>query len=108
MLVPGLADASCYSFESYDFPGYYLRHSSFRIVLNQNTGGLFADDATFCAQPGNNGKGVTWRSFGYFGRELRNYQGAVWIGFDGGFAAQDTPMGYADDTSWLTEAPLAP
>jgi hypothetical protein len=47
-VVPGLADASCVSFQSRDEPGRYLRHASFRIWADLNDGSsLFAFDATF-------------------------------------------------------------
>lgn len=39
--------ASYVSFQSVNFPGYYLRHSGFRCLLNQNTGGPFNDDSSF-------------------------------------------------------------
>lgn len=35
------------SFQSVNFPGYYFRHSGFRGLLNQNTGGPFNDDSSF-------------------------------------------------------------
>lgn len=36
------------SFQATNFPGYYLRHSSFRCYLHQNTsGGPFNDDSSF-------------------------------------------------------------
>ena len=28
----GLAEGSCYAFESLNFPGYYLRHADFRVL----------------------------------------------------------------------------
>jgi hypothetical protein len=49
----GLADPSCYSLESRNYAGGYLRHAAFRVRLaaNENTE-LFRHDATFCAGPG--------------------------------------------------------
>jgi hypothetical protein len=48
-VVPGLANASgSVSFESVNFPGYYLRHYAFDFVLAANDGtSTFAGDATF-------------------------------------------------------------
>jgi hypothetical protein len=46
--VPGLADPTGISFESVNYPGYYIRHSNFELVLNQRVNtSLFNDDATF-------------------------------------------------------------
>ena len=54
----GLADSSCYSFESRNFPGHFLRHSQFRLRKDPNDGtALFAQDATFCADAGRFGSG---------------------------------------------------
>ncbi len=48
---PGLAGA-CVSFESRNFPGFYLRHENSRVKLMQfvNTT-LYRADATFCERP---------------------------------------------------------
>lgn len=53
-IVPGLADSSCYSFESINYPGMYLRHSSSRIFLHRIENGdtLGMADATFRVVPG--------------------------------------------------------
>lgn len=49
ILVPGLADSDGYiSFESVNYPGYYLRHYSFNMIVEKNDGtSTFAGDATF-------------------------------------------------------------
>lgn len=47
-IVPGLADATGVSFQSVNFPTYYLRQSSYNIVLNANDNSTtFKNDATF-------------------------------------------------------------
>jgi hypothetical protein len=47
-IVPGLA-GKCRSFESVNYPGYFLRHQDFRLKLAKQTDDqLFKDDATFC------------------------------------------------------------
>ncbi|KAM3547496.1 hypothetical protein ARSEF4850_009991 [Beauveria asiatica] len=52
----GLGSADCYSSESDERPGSFIRHSSNRLVVNANDGKkLFAEDATFCIQAGVNG-----------------------------------------------------
>ena len=61
-IVPGLADASGVSFESVNFPGQYLRHASFNLVLNQNDNtSNFKADATFYKVAGLADAG--WSSF---------------------------------------------
>ncbi|MHA4867231.1 AbfB domain-containing protein [Duganella sp. PWIR1] len=54
-IVPGLADASgdYVSFQSISNPGYYLRQSSYNLILSQSDNTLnFALDATFKKVPG--------------------------------------------------------
>jgi hypothetical protein len=46
----GLA-GKCISLESVNFPGHYLRHQNFWIVLSKNDSSpLFKEDATFCTK----------------------------------------------------------
>jgi len=107
-LVPGLADRSCYSFESVNFPGYYLRHYNFQVVLNgKDDSSLYAEDATFCATAGHNGKGVSWQAYAYEDHYLRQLGGNVYIGADGGPRVGDAAAGWVDDTSWQPTAPWA-
>jgi hypothetical protein len=66
----GLAESSCYSFESVNYPGKYLRHSSFRLRIDAGDGTTtFQQDATFCAQSAlNGGSGnVSLESYNYPG-----------------------------------------
>jgi alpha-L-arabinofuranosidase len=107
-LVPGLADDSCYSFEAVNFPGYYLRHYNFQVVLNKSDGSpLFGQDATFCATTGHNGQGVSWQAYAYEDHYLRHYSGNVYIGADGGPRVGDAASSWADDTSWRRIGPWA-
>jgi len=108
-IVPGLADASCYSFESRNYPGQYLRHSNYRIRKDPNDGSmLFKQDATFCAQPGLSGTGVSFRSYNYPDRYIRHMNMEVWISSDGGPNAWDNPNSYVQDVSWSIVAPWKP
>ena len=107
-VVPGLADASCSSFESSDVPGSYLRHADFRVRLDANNGTpLFAADATFCAQPGNAGAGVSWQSYNFGGSYLRHYGNEMWLASNGGSRPSDSGAEWAVDTSWLVTDPWA-
>jgi hypothetical protein len=107
-LVAGLAEPSCYSFESRNFPGHYLRHNSSRLRKDARDGSaLFDQDATFCAQPGLSGTGVSFESFNYPGRYLRHYGAEVWTA--SGFGTTwDSAAGFNADASWNIAAPWAP
>ncbi|WP_045739616.1 AbfB domain-containing protein [Actinoplanes rectilineatus] len=104
----GLADSSCYSFESVNYPGQYLRHASSRIRLAApDSSALFAADATFCTRPGLSGAGVTFESYNFPGRFLRHFDAQAWIaaGTGSGF---DRPLTLTADSSWNVAAPWAP
>lgn len=104
---PGLADPSCYSLESRNIPGNYLRHSAFRVRLNANDNtDLFRRDATFCAQQGTGG--VRLASINELGTSVRHYAEEVWVASNSGAHTYDNPTMYAEDTSWAVSPPLAP
>ena len=108
-LVTGLADSSCYSFVAYNSPGVYLRHQGFRIKANVNDGSsLFASDATFCARAGSMPNTVTWIAYGYPDHALRMLAQDAWVASDRGDVLSDSAINYANDTSWVLSAPLAP
>ncbi|MEU1848606.1 glycoside hydrolase family 43 protein [Streptomyces sp. NPDC019990] len=72
---PGLASSGTVSFESVNFPGYFLRHSSndFQLVRNDGTA-QFAADATFRQVAGL--ADSTWSSFQSYNhpdRYIRHY-----------------------------------
>ncbi|HYQ68716.1 AbfB domain-containing protein [Actinophytocola sp.] len=102
----GLADPSCYSLESRNFPNSYLRHQNFRLRLsaNENTD-LFRRDATFCAQPGTGG--VRLASINELGTNVRHYAEEVWVASNSGTHAYDNPSSYGQDVSWAVSAPLS-
>jgi hypothetical protein len=74
-LRPGLAGCGTVSFESVNFPGYFLRHSGFDFQLAYNDGTTrFAADATFRQVAGL--ADSTWSSFqsyNYPDRYIRHY-----------------------------------
>ena len=91
----GLADAACISFESKNYPGYYLRHAGFRIRLNQNdNSALYRDDATFCQRAGLAGRGNSYESKNYPGRYLRARGTELWVD------PQATDSTYANSASF--------
>ncbi|WP_093621945.1 AbfB domain-containing protein [Actinoplanes philippinensis] len=75
-IVPGLANSSGYvSFESVNYPGYYLRHYAYDGQLAANDGtATFAADATFKQVAGlADSSWVSFQSYNYPTRYLRHY-----------------------------------
>ncbi|MET0496361.1 MAG: AbfB domain-containing protein, partial [Actinoplanes sp.] len=105
----GLADSTCYTFESVNYPGRFLRHAAYRLQTATNDGTTtFQQDATFCAQPGlNGGSGnVSLESFNYQGYYWRHYAEAVYIATNGGGNTWDNPGGFNADATWNNATPL--
>jgi hypothetical protein len=90
---PGLSNSGCYSFESRNFPGQYLRQRDLRIYKEANAGGTFAADATFCTHPGLSGGGTSLESAARPGYYLRHRNSEVWLD-------TDTGGSYRDDATW--------
>jgi hypothetical protein len=104
----GLADNTCVSFESENYPGDFLRHSNYRIYRQSDDGGqLFADDATFCPEAGKSGQGTSFRSHNYPDHYIRHYNATVYIASDGGPNAWDTATLWPDDVTWAVGQPWA-
>lgn len=98
----GLGNRECYSFESKDTPGTFLRHSQFQLYANANDGGKqFREDATFCLQAGLNGKGNSIRSWNYPTHYFRHYRGVGYLARNGGQRDADTTNLFNDDVSWI-------
>jgi hypothetical protein len=107
-LVPGLAESSCYSFESRNYPGSYLRHFNSRVRRDTSDGStVFQQDATFCAQPGLAGTGVSFESFNFPGRYLRHATSEVWTASGVG-TGWDSPTSFNADASWNVAPAWAP
>ncbi|MFJ4467888.1 AbfB domain-containing protein [Streptomyces sp. NPDC089424] len=106
-IVPGLADSSCYSFESRNYPGEYLRHREYRVYKEGGSGDLFRADATFCPVRGANG-GVRLSAYNFPEQYLRHYDAQLWLATPGGTHTWDTPALFTEDTTWTVEAPWAP
>ncbi|PTB62738.1 carbohydrate-binding module family 42 protein [Trichoderma citrinoviride] len=104
----GLANNACFSFESRDTSGSYIRHSNFGLVLNANDGSqLFAEDATFCTQAGLNGQGNSIRSWSYPTRYFRHYNNTLYIASNGGVHTFDATAAFNDDVSFVASAAFA-
>ena len=101
----GLADPACYSFESRNFPGHYLRHANFRVRKDLHDGSdLFRQDATFCAREGQGGGGTTFESRNMPGYYLRHASDEVYIARNGGPNPWDNPASFAADVTWAITA----
>ncbi|RDU96155.1 alpha-L-arabinofuranosidase B [Trinickia dinghuensis] len=109
ILRAGLADTSCYSFESRDYPGEFMRHFDFHVYRQPMDGTeQFREDATFCAEPGKDGQGTSFSSYNYPTRYLRHYNNTLYISSDGGPNDFDAANLWTYDVSWLVTAPWAP
>ncbi|WP_327636175.1 AbfB domain-containing protein [Kribbella sp. NBC_00482] len=105
----GLAESSCYSLESLNFPGQYLRHSNYRLQNAPNDGtDTFRKDATFCAQPPRAGGAgnVSLQSINYPTYYVRHASELVYIATVGGANAWDGGGSYDADTTWANQPGL--
>ena len=107
-VVRGLADANCYSLESVNYPGSFLRHRDFRIRLERNNSNpVFKQDATWCVRDGLSGTGLTFESKNFPGSYLRHYNGQLWLARKGGSNAFDNANTFEQDVSWNLADPWA-
>ena len=104
----GLANSSCISFESANNSGQYLRHYAFELYLNSNDNSTqFAQDATFCPQPGVNGQGYSFYALMYSDRYIRHYAYTVYAASDGGSNTFDSATLWTSDVTWALASPWA-
>ena len=106
----GLADNSCVSFESRNNPGDFLRHQNFALHVQPFDGtALNRSDATFCPQPGKDGKGNSFHALAYPTKYIRHYDGKVYIAGDGDDSNPwDTKSLWTDDVSFIVSPPWSP
>ncbi|GAA3453230.1 alpha-L-arabinofuranosidase B [Dactylosporangium matsuzakiense] len=105
----GLANSSCYSFESRNTSGQYLRHYNYQISLQASDGSdIFKQDATFCTETGKNGQGTSFRSLNFADRYIRHYSNNVYIASNGGSNTWDATGLWADDVSWVVSGAWTP
>ncbi|KAI1322475.1 arabinofuranosidase B [Xylariaceae sp. FL0255] len=98
----GLGNSACYSFESVDTPGSYIRHSNYELMVNAPDGSkLFTEDATFCTQEGVSGTGNSIRSWSYPARMWRHYNAILYIAGNGGPFVWDNPNVYNNDVTFI-------
>ncbi|KAF7861877.1 hypothetical protein EAF04_007759 [Stromatinia cepivora] len=98
----GLGNSACFSFESNDTPGSYIRHHNFGLLLNANDGSKqFSEDATFCPQAGLNGQGNSIRAWSYPTRYFRHYNNVLYAASNGGVDTFDATASFNDDVSFV-------
>ena len=100
----GLADGACYSFESADWPGRYLRHQSFALRMDLPDGSAaFNGDATFCPRAPLNGRATG----GAVSLESKNYPGYFLrhANFVMGIAPNDGTALFSGDATFLPVNP---
>ncbi|CAH0034061.1 unnamed protein product [Clonostachys rhizophaga] len=104
----GLGNSACFSFESVDTPGSYIRHSDFTLYVNANDNSKqFKEDATFCPQSGISGQGSSIRSWNYPTRYIRHYSNAGYIASNDGVHTWDSVTLFNDDVSWVISSSFA-
>jgi hypothetical protein len=100
-VVAGLANSACFSFESVDTPGSYIRHYNYKLVVNANEGTKqFNEDATFCSQSGLEGDGTSIRSWSYPIRYFRHYSNVLYAASNGGPETFDATSEFDYDVTW--------
>lgn len=106
----GLADSACVSFESKSSPGDFLRHQNAVLRMQPFDGtALNRSDATFCPEPGKNGKGNSFHAMNYPAKYIRHYYGKVYAAGDGDDKNPwDTKALWSDDVSFVVGPPWSP
>ncbi|KAJ6111410.1 alpha-N-arabinofuranosidase B [Penicillium sp. IBT 18751x] len=104
----GLGNSGCYSFESVDTPGSYIRHYNFELLVEANDSTKqFYEDATFCPMAGLNAGGSSIRSWSYPTRFFRHYNNVLYIASEGGVDTFDATASYNADVTWVISAGFA-
>ncbi|KAF7553537.1 hypothetical protein G7Z17_g3544 [Cylindrodendrum hubeiense] len=104
----GLGNSACFSFESVDTPGSYIRHYDFALLLNAGDGTKqFNEDATFCPQAALAGAGNSIRSWSYPTRYFRHYNNVLYAASNGGVHTFDLATSFNDDVTWVISAGFA-
>jgi hypothetical protein len=103
----GLSNPACYSFESVNPAGQYLRHASSRVILSADDGtALMRADATWCARIGITGNGVSFESVNFPGRYMRHRNAQLWLSTGTGYGTdQDSAISFANDATWTVANP---
>jgi hypothetical protein len=102
----GLADPNCFSLESAQFAGSYLRQNNLHVELDANDGTTaFKNDATWCARAGNNGSGVSLEPKSQPGRFLRHFGAEVYAANNSSANEFDHDWLFKEDSTWTVADP---
>lgn len=109
VVEPGLAKASCVSFEASGDPGSYLNSTDFALGVSPDDGSSdFARGATFCPRSVGGTRGTVFQSDAYPGMYIRQYEQRVYVASDGGTSNWDVFLGWSLDTGWAVTIPWMP
>ena len=99
----GLANSDCYSFESTNTPGSFLRHRQYKLQVAANDGSKqLREDATFCTEAGLGKTGtIALRSWGFPTRYFRHHDSILYIASQGGVHEFDQTRAFIDDISFV-------
>jgi hypothetical protein len=104
----GLANGGCFSFESKDTPGSFMRHYNWELRVNALDGTKqFREDATFCPQAGLNGQGTSIRAWSFPTRYIRHYDNVGYTASNGGVHTYDAADSFHNDVSWVISTSFA-
>ncbi|MDT8914737.1 AbfB domain-containing protein [Amycolatopsis sp. PS_44_ISF1] len=102
----GLADANCFSLESTQLAGSYLRTDGDVVKLAASDGGTpFKNDATWCSSPGQSGSGVSLESYSHRGHFLRHWGGQVYAATSADDAGYNASRLFKEDITWSVVDP---
>jgi alpha-amylase len=102
-VVAGLADPACYSLQSANVGGQYLRHANSRLRIDPYTNtDAFKNDATFCAKAGLDGGAgtISLAAKNFPNSYLRHRNAEIWLD-----PSSDT-AGFRADASWAPTLPF--
>ena len=111
-IVPGLAGSGTVSFESVEYPGYFLRHFDWKVYLNANNGtdGNYTHDASFYPRQGLADQSKwSFESSNNAGKYLRhcNFKLVVQALDSSDLDCSSDPAVGAQDATFSATAPLA-
>ncbi|MFE3171728.1 AbfB domain-containing protein [Amycolatopsis sp. NPDC059090] len=102
----GMADPNCFSLESAQFAGSFLRTDGDVVKLAASDGGTpFKNDATWCSKPGKSGPGISLESYAHRGHFLRHWGGQVYSATSTDDANYNSSRLYPEDTTWSVVDP---
>ncbi|OAQ69621.1 alpha-N-arabinofuranosidase precursor [Pochonia chlamydosporia 170] len=105
----GLGFDGCFSFESVDSPGHFIRlDHNYRLELAANNGKkLFHETATFCPEAGLYGQGSSLRSWAYPARYWRHFNNDLYAASNGNPYYFDAHWRFNEDVSFVAAKSFA-